>query len=496
MRLLQRASLTSRLAASALAGLIVLHGLYAGLVLHAPAAVTAAFVVLALAIGALGALACRPTPGAGAEAEALTDNLTGLRNHRAFQEDLKRELHAAVTSGAPLSIAILDIDDFKALNDGSGHLAGDRVLVRAARHLEAGSPKATAYRVGGDEFALIYPQTPIVIAAIYTEGVREQLCADVGVSVTAGIATTAATDDPDAIVEQAHAALYEGKRSGRDTVVTFDAVRDGESLLSPAKARALRAVIESGRLEVMFQPIWEIGGTVLGYEALTRPDPGYGFSSTQEMFDIAERQRRMPELDARCRDAIIAATRRLGPDGLIFINVSPQTLDMDRSFGVRLLEAVDREGIDPTRVVVELTERSLARVPVVVDEVRRLSKAGFRIALDDTGAGNAGLQLLTQMPLDFLKIDHMVTINALHDASARGVLAGIVAIANETGSYVIAEGIESPEALVFLREFAPRVRALQGFFLGVPSPGEISGDERTRAARLVLQSSAPRPVSR
>jgi diguanylate cyclase (GGDEF)-like protein len=427
------------------------------------------------------------------ERHSLSDNLTGLQNHRKFQEDIKVALEEAGQSGRPLSLAIVDIDDFKTLNDVNGHLHGDRVLVRAAEQLRLNVPEGAAYRVGSDEFAVIYADTPIAAAADCIERFRESLRAKVGVTVTAGISTTAATDDPDAIIEQADAALFEGKRGGRDSVVAFDAARDSESMLSPAKARALRAVIEAPQLDIHFQPIWEIGGTVLGYEALARPDMRYGFRSTQEMFDTAERLRRMPEVDARCREAILSATSRLPPDGLIFMNVSPQTLESDRNFRPRLIEAVQACGIAPNRIVIELTERSLARVNVVVLEVKRLGDAGFRIALDDTGAGNAGLQLLSAMPIDFIKIDHEVVINALRDTTSRGVLAGIVAIAHETGAYIIAEGIESHEILMFLRDFAPRVRALQGFYLGMPAADPIDETARLRAARLVLQSSAPAP---
>lgn len=501
MRLLARAELTSRLATYALAGLLLVAALYASLALHAALLVVLGFVAVGAAIMLASALMIRRDRGrivaeltelSRLGREALSDNLTGLRNHRKFQDDLKTALKEAAQSGRPLSLAIADIDDFKALNDVNGHLHGDRILVRAAEQLRMSLPPGKAYRVGSDEFAVIYTDTPISAATGYVERFREGLRSAVGVTVTVGVATTATTDDPDAIIEQADAALFEGKR-GRDSVVIFDAQRDGESMLSPAKARTLRAVIESPHLDIHFQPIWEIGGTVLGYEALTRPNISYGFSSTQEMFDIAERLRRMPELDARCREAILLATSRLGPDGLIFMNVSPQTLESDRNFRLRLLEAVEAHGIAPNRIVIELTERSLARVSVVVLEVKRLSEAGFRIALDDTGAGNAGLQLLSAMPIDFIKIDHEVTINALRDTTSRGVLAGIVAIAHETGAYIIAEGIESHEILMFLRDFAPRVRALQGFYLGMPAHDPIGEEARARSARLVLQSSAPSP---
>jgi len=247
MRPLARAELTSRLAIYALAGLLLAAALYALLALHVAPLLVFGLVAVEAAILLTSALLIRRDRGrivaelvelARVGRDALSDSLTGLRNHRKFQDDLKTALEAAALSGRPLSIAIADIDDFKALNDVNGHLHGDRVLVRAADHLRLSTPPGTPYRVGSDEFAIIYGDTPVAAATGYVERFGEALRAAVNVTVTIGIATTATSDDPDAIIEQADAALFEGKRAGRDSVVVFDAHRDGESMLSPAKARA------------------------------------------------------------------------------------------------------------------------------------------------------------------------------------------------------------------------------------------------------------------
>ncbi len=297
-------------------------------------------------------------------------------------------------------------------------------------------------------------------------------------TVSIGLAALAPGQaDADTLQEQADAALSEAKRRGRNTVVTFDEIRESASILPSAKAQALRRLLVDGQVGVAFQPIWDVNrGEILAFEALTRPAAHYGFSGPQEAFDIAEKIGRSHDLDALCRDAILRRALELPHDALLFLNVSPQTLDLDLLAGTALVDAVVAAGLTPGRVVIELTERSMARLDVVVREATRLRGLGFRLALDDTGAGNAGLEMLSQLPVDYVKIDRAVLVNALGDKTARAVLAGIIAIARETDTYVIAEGIENAAMLALARRVgvqdgdAPTgVQGAQGYLLGRPS---------------------------
>jgi EAL domain-containing protein (putative c-di-GMP-specific phosphodiesterase class I) len=129
-----------------------------------------------------------------------------------------------------------------------------------------------------------------------------------------------------------------------------------------------------------------------------------------------------------------------------------------------LLEAVLSAGLTPDRVVLEITERSVVRLDVVVREASKLRAMGFRLALDDTGAGNAGLEMLSQLPVDFVKIDRAIVVKALNDATARAILMGITTMARQMKSYVIAEGIEDVEMLRLVREVG--AQAVQGYLLG------------------------------
>jgi EAL domain-containing protein (putative c-di-GMP-specific phosphodiesterase class I) len=183
-----------------------------------------------------------------------------------------------------------------------------------------------------------------------------------------------------------------------------------------------------------------------------------------------------PELDALCRAAALARAHELPPDALLFLNLSPQTLERDSLSGDRLLRAVRDAGLEPDRVVLEITERAQARVDQVAAEAARLQGLGFRIALDDVGVGNSGLEMLRRLDLDFVKVDQSIIAGALDDLNVQAVLVAIVAYAHRAGAFVIAEGIESPEVLHFVQHAneldvmrSLSIEGGQGYLLGRPS---------------------------
>jgi EAL domain-containing protein (putative c-di-GMP-specific phosphodiesterase class I) len=248
-------------------------------------------------------------------------------------------------------------------------------------------------------------------------------------------------------------------------------------VVTPTKVQSLRRMLENPRLEIAFQPIWDLEcGRVLGVEALARPWPGYGFDGPADMFAVAEKSGRAHELDSVCREAALYAAADLPPDVLLFLNVNPQSLAHDTLTGDRLVRAVAASGLEPERVVLEITERSQARADQVVADAKRLRSLGFRLALDDVGAGNAGLEMLRDLPVDFVKIDRSVICSAPHDKHAQAVLLAIVAYASRADAFVIAEGIESEGVLEFVRNAGEievvrelPIKGGQGYLLGRPS---------------------------
>jgi EAL domain-containing protein (putative c-di-GMP-specific phosphodiesterase class I) len=261
--------------------------------------------------------------------------------------------------------------------------------------------------------------------------------------------------------------------------------------LSPKTIHNLHQMIATGSMHVVFQPIWDVKGCrPLAYEALSRPDPKYGFDGPQEAFDLAERIGRAHELDAVCRAAALASAGELPGDALLFINVSPQSLNHGRLDPLEFVEAVQAAGLTPERVVIEITERSITYVDAVIDAARALQRHGVRLALDDTGAGNSGLEMLSRLTFEFVKIDREVIVKGLHDKNARGVLAGIIAIAQATGAYVIAEGIENIEMLDFVCRTGTRqagIQGVQGYLLRRPNETFPKSDENDDIKALLKE---------
>lgn len=233
--------------------------------------------------------------------------------------------------------------------------------------------------------------------------------------------------------------------------------------------KALQQLLLDRRLDMAFQPIWDLReDRVLGYETLARPPAHYGFSGPEQLFTVAHGSKMVHELDALCFEAIVRSVKHVPADVLLFVNVSPATLEHPEFDPRRLVYGITRRGFDPARVVLEVTERAISDIERVVERALTFRELGVKLALDDAGAGNAGLWMLSILPVDYIKIDGSIVNRAINDKACRAMLAGIAAIAQETESFLIAEGVETQEALQFVQGIA-RVRAVQGFLIAKPA---------------------------
>jgi len=420
-------------------------------------------------------------------ARTVIDELTGLGNHRTFREEATRAAAETKRSGEPFTLALLDLDDFKFANDRHGHRHGDRMLARAARTLAGGRPQDRAFRIGGDEFALLLPRTNEQQALVAVERLQHTLRSQ-GIPVSVGVSALRADMlDPVILREEADAALGEAKRSAAGEPVPFSRISAEVALSTPARIEAVRRLLRSGRTEVAFQPIWHLAGQrLLGVEALARPT-GAELAGPAEAFDIAEQIGRVHELDALCVRSILERAVQIPDDVLLFINVTPASI-VGREDELDWLRAqAQRSAIAPGRIVIEITERGVTRPAALVRGCQRLREMGFKLALDDVGAGNAGLEVLRSFTFDFVKIDREVVSAAGHDPSARAVLSAIGAFARETNTFVIAEGIEDDATLNFVSrasvaqyERKQAIHGVQGYGLGRPAP-------------TLVEAIAPRP---
>ncbi|HSK92751.1 MAG TPA: bifunctional diguanylate cyclase/phosphodiesterase [Candidatus Angelobacter sp.] len=416
---------------------------------------------------------------AAAVADALRDPLTGLGNHRAFHEELDRQAEAATRYGVPVSLLLIDLDEFKAVNDGHGHARGDRVLRGFGQMLATTIRRADrAFRVGGDEFAVILPHTDVegarvVARRLLAEALQPSFRVDEQqpVSFSAGLsAVPELADSRPRLYAQADAALYAAKRGGRTDIAVFDATQDSDAAVSGTAGTAIADVIARGQLAPAYQPIVELtSGRVLGVEGLIRPVPPAPFANPAELFAAAEASGRLTALDLACLETIVSGAAGLANDQFLTLNLSPSTLEAPEFSGAALLGILARHGVAPHRVVVELTERQSLHDP---DRVRsRMAicrRAGVRFAADDVGAGNAGLRLLAEITFEFIKVDLGLVQRSASGGPSSAVLGSVIELASRTGATVVAEGIEDADQIPQLT--AMGISVGQGYHLGRPGP--------------------------
>ncbi|MDO8391285.1 MAG: EAL domain-containing protein [Actinomycetota bacterium] len=412
-----------------------------------------------------------------AEDQSTLDGLTGLNNHRSFLEALDQEVARAHRFGPRFTLALVDIDDFKFVNDSRGHQGGDDVLVRLAAVLRTGRSVDRAFRIGGDEFALIMPDTGLDDAVEPVERFRLAALRRMGgPTISVGLAESDPTDTNAAeLRERADKALYEAKRRGRNGVVKFTEIDASTPMdTSVATMTAVRHLLTSRQMGAAFQPIWNLDTQrVIGYEGLARPAEESGLAGPQEAFSGAARLGRIDELDALCRESVLARVTDLPDDVLLFLNIASEVFDHGGEAAQRIRHEVEAAGLHPARVVIELTEHTSDRMHLVIPQVQELRDLGFPIALDGVGSGDGGLALLGRVRPDYVKVGREVVHSARDGGSGRAVLAAIVAYATESGAGVIIEGIEMEDMLHLVRGAEAgtkraRFVGAQGYLLGRP----------------------------
>lgn len=430
-------------------------------------------------------------------ADALRDPLTGLGNHRAFQEELDSQIEAATRYDVPVALVLIDLDEFKQINDSAGHAVGDQTLASFGTLVGSVLRKVDRpFRIGGDEFALLLPHTDADAAHIVARrllvsalqpNVRDPkvkpLSFSAGVSSLPNPATSRSQ-----LYTQADTALHAAKRAGRTEVLVFDPGAEIEATTAGTSA-AIAEVIEQNLLRPVFQPIvdLETGGT-LGYEGLIRPMPPAPYADPTSLFAAAEDSGHVVPLDLACVEVIVAAAVRMPKELFLSVNMSPRTIEAPEFSAPAMLNILARYDFAPDRVIIELTEHQpiadLERVRHKLDTCR---KAGMRLAADDLGAGNSGLKLLSDLHFDVVKVDLGLIQRSSTSAPSSAVIESIVAFASRTGALVIGEGVEHEEQVKQLTQLG--VTAAQGYLFSRPGPlpdwaGEVrlkrAADQQTR----------------
>jgi diguanylate cyclase (GGDEF)-like protein len=414
---------------------------------------------------------------------AYHDPLTELPNRARLAAHLDGALQRAGTEGAVILISI-DLDDFKLVNDGLGHAAGDELLRQLAQRLDrVRRPEDLLARQGGDEFLLVVEPAPGADPARAAAAIGRRIAAAldepflvadaelrIGASVGAALHPHDARD-AETLQRHADSAMYQAKEKGGG----FSLYRPGgpDPLARLSLASALRRGLRDDALEVHYQPVFRLPERgLLGVEALIlwRDETGAMIPSA-EFIPVAEKTGIIHTLGHQmlervCADAAAWARRGLCPN--IGINISPAQLQRP-DFPAEFNAVVRAHGIDPRRIVLELTESAWTlEAGRIIRGLERLTHAGFTLALDDFGAGYSSLARLRRLPVGVIKIDRSFLEDLPDDPQAAAIIEAILALATACDCDVVCGGVETEAQLRFLSERGCRLA--QGSCLAHPQP--------------------------
>ncbi len=422
--------------------------------------------------------------------QSLHDALTGLGNRALFAERLEHALATRPTGvDRAAAILLLDLDDFKVVNDTFGHDAGDQVLTEVALRLEGVSRQAeSVHRLGGDEFAFVLADARIDDVL----RLADRVCVVLGVPyelgprtlrplASIGIAIALAGQDRTKLLAEADLAMQAAKAHGAGRPTVFDADLHEAALSRHQLERDLRSAVDSGQLRLLYQPLVDlVSNEMVGVEALLRWDhPTRGLVSPVEFIPLAEVNGAILDigdwvLREACRQALAWDSDR--PEGPLrmSVNVSPRQL-ADEEFVTRARAIIATTGIDPSRVTMEVTESAFgSNAETMIRRLHELKSLGVTLAIDDFGTGYSSLSQLRRLPVDIIKIDKSFVDGIVREQPEWELTAAIIRLAAGLGKRTLAEGIETGGQLAHLRSL--NVELGQGYLFARPLPAPaISG---------------------
>ncbi|HEY2798466.1 MAG TPA: EAL domain-containing protein [Thermoanaerobaculia bacterium] len=433
--------------------------------------------------------------------QAFHDPLTKLANRALLSDRVSHAQARSQRDGRPCAVLLLDLDDFKTINDTLGHTAGDEVLMEVARRVH-GCIRAgdTAARLGGDEFALLLEDTPDAARALE---VGERIAAALAppillggketfLSASMGIALGVPSEPEGELLRNADVALYHAKEKGKRRCEVFAPSMRAAVLDRLQLENDLRRAVAASELVLFYQPIAELrSGRIVGAEALLRwRHPQRGMLAPAAFIPLAEESGQIVPigrwvLEEACRRGRILSEGLASPLR-ISVNLSARQLQ-EMDLEDQVVGALRAGGFDPSSLVLEVTESLIMLEPrKMIARLRALRDLGVRLAIDDFGTGYSSLAYLQSLPVDILKIDR----SFLHDAGAAGLsplARGIVDLGRAMRLVMVAEGIERPEQIEALREAGCELG--QGFHLARPMEADAL-DRLLRSGATLLAPAA------
>ena len=416
------------------------------------------------------------------------DALTGLPNRLLFHECLGTALlTAAARRGYRIGVALLDLDDFKQVNDAYGHDAGDALLRHVATVLAGfAAPGETAARLGGDEFILILPDCGPGAALtrrmddlmarlrqpFWFNGHRLDGRASIGMACSPGQGRDAGT-----LLKHADLAMYQAKAAGRGLASMYRTDLGTEAARRVGSGNAVRTAIHNGDVFPLYQPQYDlVTGAIVGCEALVRyRDEAGKIHLPSEIEDVLEDRELGVEVGARMVACVIHDMRRWLDAGIDVgpVAINAAAVELRRAdYAPSLLRALADAGLAPSRLRVEVIEsvfvgRGAERV---AETLRALSAGGIAIALDDFGTGFASLSHLKNYPVDIIKIDRSFIACLADNAVDVTIVTAVIRLAARLGMAIVAEGVETARQADILRAIGCTV--VQGFHFARPMPAD------------------------
>ena len=412
---------------------------------------------------------------------SVRDPLTGLYNRRKFHEFLQTEIIRAERNRQGFSVIMIDLDNFKYINDTFGHPIGDMVLKELTAMLSEGLRRGDVLaRLGGDEFALILPETPgsnglQVANKLHQTLTGREFELPIGkISTTASFSMVSYPEDGHTEAELYSAmdvVLYKAKMLGKNQVMTADTAADRSMMAIFKQGDFLRNALRENRIEAFLQPIVELkSGSVIAYEVLVRIRDGERIIPAGDFIEVAEELGMAQELDREVfRKGLehYAAIAGKHPHAKMFFNLFPRSFnDMEWIRGIP--ELVANAGVPCEKIVLEITERealpNLTQVRAVIEELRASKIA---VALDDFGSGFSSFLYLKYLHIDYVKIEGSFVRQIVADERDRVMVAHINGMAHEFGLKTVAEFVEDEATAKILREMG--VDYAQGYYFGRPA---------------------------
>ena len=420
------------------------------------------------------------------EQQANYDTLTGLANRSLLNDRLQQAIHAASSYGTRLAVVFVDLDRFKYINDSLGHHVGDELLRAMADRLRASVRESdTVARLGGDEFVLLIngQGEPDAVAAVL-----ERMLSDISqpwtipqgdFNVTCSIGVALYPDDgltAETLLKHADSAMYRAKESGRNNFQFFTAELNALITERLELENKLRRAIERSQFTLHYQPRIDLpSGRMIGAEALLRWEmEGEPTTPPARFIPVAEEIGLIVPIGKWVLRTACAQNRAWQDAGLppfvVSVNVSVRQFRQDDMVQT-IREVLQQTGLEPQYLEIELTESAVMHdTEQLVARLTELNDLGVQIALDDFGTGYSSLMHLKRLPVDRLKVDRSFVEDIATDTDDATLVRTIIALGHNLGLKVVAEGVETPQQLEFLR--ANQCDELQGYLFGEPMPAD------------------------